>query len=48
MSGVRSKVFTTDVIRLDTIIGPAFMQQDPIRSNIFYFNHWIGNINGVK
>ncbi len=44
LSGVRGKVFRTDTVRLASVIGPAFMQPDPVKSNIFYFNHWISNI----
>lgn len=40
---IRGKVPQTDVLQLDAIIGPCFVQQDPINNGIFYFNHWVGN-----
>lgn len=44
LKGVRAKVFRTDIVRVESIIGPAFMQQDPVTRSIFYFNHWVGNV----
>ena len=32
-----------DVIGLDQIIGPCYVQQDPVHSAVFYYNHWVGN-----
>ena len=32
-----------DVITLDQIIGPCYVQQDPRDPAVFYYNHWIGN-----
>ena len=46
--GIRGQVFRTDIIRMENIIGPAYMQQDPVKKTIYYFNHWIGNINGIQ
>lgn len=43
VAGIPGKVFQTDVVPLISIIGPCFMQQDPVHSSIFYFNHWVGN-----
>ncbi len=31
-----------DVIGLDQIIGPCYVQQDPVHSAVFYYNHWVG------
>ena len=42
-TGIRGKVFQTDIVPVTSIIGPCFMQPDPIAKNIFYYNHWIGN-----
>ena len=42
-TGIRGKVFQTDIVPVKSIVGPCFMQPDPIRDNIFYYNHWIGN-----
>ncbi|DBA68341.1 TPA: hypothetical protein ACH3X2_013651 [Trebouxia sp. C0005] len=33
----------TDVIGLNQIIGPCYIQQDPINSAVYYYNHWVGN-----
>ena len=46
--GVRGQVFRTDIIRMENNIGPAYMQQDPVKKTVYYFNHWIGNINGIQ
>ncbi|KAL3136038.1 hypothetical protein ABBQ32_007073 [Trebouxia sp. C0010 RCD-2024] len=42
-TGIRGKVSQTDIVPVKSIIGPCFMQPDPISDNIFYYNHWIGN-----
>jgi hypothetical protein len=34
---IRGKVPQTDILQLDAIIGPCFVQQDPINSGLFYF-----------
>ena len=33
----------TDVIKLHQIIGPCYIQQDPVNADLYYYNHWIGN-----
>ncbi len=33
----------TDVIKLNQIIGPCYIQQDPVNADFVYYNHWIGN-----
>lgn len=33
----------TDVIQLDQIIGPCYVQQDPKDPSVYYYNHWVGN-----
>ncbi|KAL0027863.1 hypothetical protein WJX77_011523 [Trebouxia sp. C0004] len=43
LTGIQQKVFHVDVVTLASILGPCFMQPDPINSNIFYYNHWVGN-----
>ena len=43
LTGIQHKVFHVDVVTLASILGPCFMQPDPINSKIFYFNHWIGH-----
>jgi len=32
-----------DVIGLNQIIGPCYVQQDPVNSAVYYYNHWVGN-----
>ena len=32
-----------DVIGLDQIIGPCFIQQDPVNPSVYWYNHWVGN-----
>ncbi|DBA80491.1 TPA: hypothetical protein ACH3X1_007763 [Trebouxia sp. C0004] len=43
LTGIQQKVFHVDVVILASILAPCFMQPDPINSNIFYYNHWVGN-----
>ena len=31
----------SDVIK--QIIGPCYIQQDPVNADFIYYNHWIGN-----
>ncbi|DBA91818.1 TPA: hypothetical protein ACH3X2_000084 [Trebouxia sp. C0005] len=33
----------TDIIQLDAIVGPCYVQQDPRQPNMYYYNHWVGN-----
>ncbi|DBA78691.1 TPA: hypothetical protein ACH3X1_008605 [Trebouxia sp. C0004] len=35
--GIRSNVPKTNIIRLDSIIGPCFIQPDPIDSNLYWY-----------
>lgn len=43
LKGIRAQVFQTDIVPLDSIIGPCFIQPDPLDAKVFYYNHWIGN-----
>ena len=43
LKGIRAQVFQTDIVSLNSIIGPCFMQPDPLDARVFYYNHWIGN-----
>ena len=40
---IRGKAPQTDVLQLDAIIGPCFVQQDPINSGLFSLNQWVRN-----
>lgn len=44
VGGIRGVVPKTDIISLDSIIGPCYIQPDPVNENIFWYNHWIGNV----
>lgn len=33
----------TDIIELNQIVGPCYVQQDPVNSAVYYYNHWVGN-----
>lgn len=41
--GIQANVFHTDIVSLESIIGPCYMQPDPINSHIYYNNYWVGN-----
>lgn len=43
LPGIQGKVLHKCVVSLVCIIGPCFMQPDPINSHIFHSNHWVGN-----
>ena len=43
LKGIRAKVFQTDIVSLNSIIGLCFIQPDPLDAKVFYYNHWIGN-----
>jgi len=30
-------------VSLNSIIGPCFIQPDPLDAKVFYYNDWIGN-----
>ena len=34
---------SADNVELSTILGPCYVQPDPIKSNTFYFNPWVGS-----
>ncbi|DBA87780.1 TPA: hypothetical protein ACH3X1_004779 [Trebouxia sp. C0004] len=42
--GIRSNVPKTDIVRIESIIGPCFIQPDPLDPNLFWYNHWVGNV----
>lgn len=44
MKGIHGQVPKTDIITLDSVIGPCFIQADPIHANLFWYNHWVGNV----
>ncbi len=31
------------IIELSSILGPCYVQPDPIKSDTFYFNQWVGS-----
>lgn len=47
--GIAVRVPQTDMVHLDSIMGPCLLQPDPLKPNepldskVFYFNHWAGN-----
>ena len=45
VEGIRAQVFHTDVVRLSSILGPCYIQPDPVDKRVLYCNHWIGNIS---
>ena len=44
IKGIRVKVFRAHVVRLGSILGPCYVQPDPVDKKTLYCNHWIGNI----
>ena len=34
---------SADIIDLSSILGPCYVQPDPIKSDTFYFNRWVGS-----
>ena len=44
VGGVRGFVPKTDIVSLDSIIGPCYIQPDPVNQNIHCYNHWVGNV----
>ncbi len=34
---------SADIVELSSILGPCYVQPDPIKSDTFYFNRWVGS-----
>ncbi len=34
---------SADIIELSSILGPCYVQPDPIKLDTFYFNRWVGS-----